>query len=61
MSRPQEHSADARHVSAETSAQDRGEAPGLPWFRTWPALYLFVIGCFVLYVVLLTVLSQVFS
>jgi len=37
------------------------ESTGLPWFRTWRVVYWFVIGCFVLYVVLLTVFSRAFS
>lgn len=37
------------------------ELTGLPWFRTWRGVYWFVLGCFVLYVVLLTVFSAVFS
>ena len=34
---------------------------GLPGFRTWRAVYLFVIGCFILCVVLLATLKWVFS
>lgn len=40
---------------------DPVESPGLPWFRTWRGVYLFAFGCFVLYVVLLTVFSRAFS
>ena len=36
------------------------ESPGLPWFRTWRGVYRFVIGCFILYVVLLAVLKWAF-
>ena len=36
-------------------------ATGLPWPRTWPGVYLFVLGCFVAWVVLLVVLERSFS
>lgn len=35
--------------------------PGLPWFRTWRGVYVFVVGCFVAYVVLLTLFTRVFA
>jgi hypothetical protein len=34
---------------------------GLPWPRTWPGVYLFVMSCFVMWVALLVVLERVFS
>ena len=37
------------------------EPPGLPGFRTWRAVYLFVFGCFVLVVALLAVFTRIFS
>ena len=37
------------------------EPPGLPGFRTWRGVYLFVFGWFVLVVVLLAVFSRIFS
>ena len=37
------------------------EGTGLPGFRTWKSVYLFVIGCFVLWVGLLVLLTVVFS
>jgi len=43
------------------SSSDGSEPPSLPWFRTWRGVYVFVGACFVLYVVLLTVLSRAFS
>jgi hypothetical protein len=36
-------------------------APGLPGLKSWRAVYLFVSGCFVLWVVLLAVLSWIFA
>lgn len=37
------------------------ESPGVPGFRTWRGVYLFVFGCFVLVVVLLAIFSRVFA
>jgi hypothetical protein len=37
------------------------EATGLPWFRTWRGVYVFVFGCFVLWVALLFALTRIFS
>jgi hypothetical protein len=41
--------------------RSEGEAPGVPGFRTWRGVYLFVFGWFVLVVVLLTVFTGIFS
>jgi hypothetical protein len=46
------------------SRPDQGteaEPPGLPLFRTWGGVYLFVFGWFVLVVVLLAVFTRTFS
>jgi hypothetical protein len=40
---------------------DSSNVPGLPWFRTWRGVYLFVFGCFVLWVLLLLALTVSFS
>ena len=37
------------------------ESPGVPGVGTWRAVYLFVIGWFVLTVILLTVFTAMFS
>jgi hypothetical protein len=37
------------------------EPPGLPGFRAWRGVYLFVFGCFVLVVALLAVFARIFS
>ena len=37
------------------------ETPGVPGFRTWRGVYLFVFVCFVTVVVLLAVFSRVFA
>jgi hypothetical protein len=41
------------------SAHD--ESPGVPGFRTWRGVYLFVFGFFVLVVVLLAIFSRYFA
>jgi len=37
------------------------EPTGLPWLRSWKAVYWFVFGCFVVCVVLLTALTVLYS
>ena len=37
------------------------ELPGLPGFRTWRGVYLFVFGWFVVVVILLASFSRIFS
>jgi hypothetical protein len=37
------------------------ESPGVPGFRNWRGIYLFVFGCFVLVVVLLALFSRAFA
>jgi len=43
------------------SQSARDEEPHLPGLRTWCAVYWFVIGCFVLFVALLAILSRAFA
>ncbi len=56
----------ARHESgAEQHPQGHGRMPdngttGFPGLRTWPQLYAFVLGCFVLWLVLLFALGLIF-
>lgn len=45
----------------EANPSSESARTGVPGFRTWRGVYLFVLGCFVGYVVLLTVFSRVFS
>jgi hypothetical protein len=37
------------------------ESPGVPGFRSWPAVYWFVFGTFALFVVLLTIFSRAYA
>jgi len=37
------------------------ESPGVPGFRTWRGVYLFVLGCFILVVAALTWFSRHFA
>jgi hypothetical protein len=50
-------------VTAPPRADDNPdpESPGVPGFSTWPAVYLFVFGWFVLVVVLLTLFTAMFA
>jgi hypothetical protein len=43
------------------SPEGKDESTGLPWLRTWRGVYLFVFGCFILWVVLLLALAVGFS
>jgi hypothetical protein len=40
---------------------DPDESPGLPALRTWRCVYLFTFGCFVVYVILLTLLTRAYA
>jgi hypothetical protein len=37
------------------------ESTGLPALSTWPAVYVFVLGAFVGWIILLSILSRAFS
>ncbi len=37
------------------------DSPGVPGFRTWRGVYLFVFGVFILIVIALTLFSRVFA
>jgi hypothetical protein len=47
-------------ASVESSARE-AEETGLPFFRSWRSVYLFVLGSFVLWVALLVALTKFFS
>jgi len=40
---------------------DSDESPGVPGFRTWRGVYLFVFGVFVLVVLLLAAFTRVYA
>lgn len=46
-------------VNAPPGSQD--ETTGLPWFRTWRGVYVFVLVTFILWVVLLLALTMSYS
>jgi hypothetical protein len=50
-----------KRASATEPSTLETEGTGLPWPRTWKGVYLFVIGSFVLWVVLLIALTDCFS
>ncbi len=43
------------------SADLKDRATGLPFLRSWRAVYAFVLAVFVLWIALLTLLSRIFS
>lgn len=47
--------------SVPPDPQSSDETPGVPGFRTWRGVYLFVFVCFVLVVVLLALFSRYFA
>ena len=48
-------------ASTETSANGKDDLTGLPGLRTWRGVYIFVFGCFILWVALLLALTVGFS
>jgi hypothetical protein len=44
-----------------TNQEDDNDPPGVPGFRTWRGVYLFVFGCFIAFVIALTIFSRVFA
>jgi hypothetical protein len=54
-------SPEANIPPANAPRNDRDELTGLPGFRTWRGVYLFVFGCFVLSVLLLLALTVIYS
>jgi hypothetical protein len=49
------------HPDENGAEEQPDDATGLPWPRTWRGVYLLVLGCFVMWVVLLVALERVFS
>jgi hypothetical protein len=51
-----------KQVSGDsTQANDDADRPGVPGFRTWRGVYVFVFGLFVLDVIVLAALSRWFA
>jgi hypothetical protein len=48
-------------MNPETPEPHSDESPGVPGFRTWRGIYLFVFGAFVLVVALLALFSRWFA
>jgi hypothetical protein len=46
--------------ATEPSARET-EKTGLPFFRTWKSVYLFVIGSFIFWIALLVALTKIFA
>jgi hypothetical protein len=61
MMPPEDNSTRIEKVLTSATGETQSESTGLPWFRTWRGVYFFAFGCFVLYVVLLTIFSRAFS
>ena len=49
-----------RPAATESSARESKET-GLPFFHSWKSVYLFVLGSFVFWIVLLIMLTRIFS
>jgi hypothetical protein len=47
-------------IATEPSARE-SEETGLPFFRSWKSVYLFVLGSFLLWTALLVALTKMFS
>lgn len=41
--------------------ETENETTGLPGFRTWRRVYIFVFGCFILVVIALTLFSRIYA
>ena len=54
-------SAECNAESVESPSDGQDEITGLPGLRTWRGVYVFVFGCFILWVVLLLALTVSFS
>jgi len=59
--KPSDDTGERTSAPPDCSNTNDDAATGLPLFRTWRSVYVFVLGCFVLYVVLLAILTRAFS
>jgi hypothetical protein len=50
-----------KHSNATEPSARETEATGLPFFRSWKSVYLFVLASFVLWVALLIALTEFFA
>jgi hypothetical protein len=50
-----------KHPAATEPSARESEETGLPFFRSWKSVYLFVLGSFVLWIALLVALTEFFS
>ena len=48
-------------MSLPNQPPSNDDEPGVPIFRTWRGVYVFVFACFVLIVALLTLFSRVYA
>ena len=48
-------------MSLPNQPPSNDDEPGVPIFRTWRGVYVFVFACFVLIVALLTLVSRVYA
>jgi len=59
--KPQEETAPVEGDPLASSGGNESEATGLPLLKTWPAVYVFVLGSFALWVILLFALSRMYE
>ena len=48
-------------IGASDSSEPAEESPGVPGFRTWRSVYVFVFAAFVLVVIGLAILARVYA
>jgi len=58
---PPDDQTDASFSTTPGSGDSSDRETGLPWLRTWSGVYLFVFGCFALWVMLLVMLTVIYS
>jgi hypothetical protein len=54
-------SSDGSSLPVDAPPADGDETTGLPWFRTWRGVYILVLVSFILWVVLLLLLTVSYS